>query len=115
MYIAVYKQLAAELLKTMDADGNDSFWHASLLNGSGYPVPETSGTASFAYGQGQFHIISAFSIEIQNKVGVYVAIRRISVGASSSTTGCCRPLPTSPLYRPLGPGERDTSISRSAK
>jgi rhamnogalacturonyl hydrolase YesR len=48
-YIAVFKQHAAKLLETQDSDGSGGFWHASLLNGSGYPVPETTGTASFAY------------------------------------------------------------------
>ena len=46
-YTQVYTELAAELLKLQ---GSDGAWHASLLDVSGYPVPETTGTASFAYG-----------------------------------------------------------------
>eukprot|EP01051_Picozoa_sp_SAG22_P007326 SAG22_NODE_512_length_9579_cov_27.293143_2_plen_203_part_00 len=51
-YIAIFKQHAAEILKTMDADGAGSWWHASLICGDclEYPWPETTGSASFAYG-----------------------------------------------------------------
>jgi rhamnogalacturonyl hydrolase YesR len=46
-YTLVFTQLAAELLQLQ---GSDGAWRASLLNVSGYPLPETTGTASFAYG-----------------------------------------------------------------
>jgi rhamnogalacturonyl hydrolase YesR len=46
-YLAIFKQLAAKLKSLQPEDGG---WRGSLLNVSGYPLPETSGTASFAYG-----------------------------------------------------------------
>ena len=45
-YIDIYKLQAAELKAIQGADGA---WFSSLLDGKGYPVPETTGTANFAY------------------------------------------------------------------
>jgi rhamnogalacturonyl hydrolase YesR len=46
-FVAVYRSMAAKLLKLQSADG---FWHASLLDPASYPNPEMSATAFFVYG-----------------------------------------------------------------
>lgn len=46
-YIQQFKEMAAKLKSIQLADGS---WHASLLDPDSFPVPESSGTAFFAYG-----------------------------------------------------------------
>jgi rhamnogalacturonyl hydrolase YesR len=47
VYTTIFKQLSAELASIQGLDGA---WRASLLNASGFPTPETTGTANFVYG-----------------------------------------------------------------
>lgn len=46
VYTEIFKQLAIELASLQGADGA---WRASLLNATGFPSPETTGTANFVY------------------------------------------------------------------
>lgn len=46
-YVSVFTQLATRLAELQSDDGA---WGPSLLNATGYTVPETTGTANFAYG-----------------------------------------------------------------
>lgn len=45
-YIALFKQLAAEIIKYQQQDG---FWRASLLDPANFPAPESSATGLFCY------------------------------------------------------------------
>lgn len=47
VYTAIFKDLATKLATVQ---GSDGAWRASLLNASGFPDPETTGTANFVYG-----------------------------------------------------------------
>lgn len=46
-YIRLYKEMAARILQTQDAQGS---WHASLLDAGTYPQPENSASAFVCYG-----------------------------------------------------------------
>ncbi|MGF1777316.1 glycoside hydrolase family 88/105 protein [Vibrio nomapromontoriensis] len=46
-YLAMYKDLAAEVIKYQQADG---FWRTSLLDPESFPAPESSATSLFCYG-----------------------------------------------------------------
>lgn len=46
-YIKIFKLQAAKLASIQGPDGA---WRASLLNATGYPTPEMTGTSSFCYG-----------------------------------------------------------------
>ena len=47
VYVSIFTHLAARLAEIQSDDGA---WRPSLLNATGYTVPETTGTANFAYG-----------------------------------------------------------------
>ena len=49
-YVEIFKLHAAKLVSIHSADERGIYWHSSLLNASGYPAPEMTGTASFVYG-----------------------------------------------------------------
>ena len=46
-YLALFKNLAAEVIKYQQADG---FWRTSLLDPENFPAPESSATSLFCYG-----------------------------------------------------------------
>jgi rhamnogalacturonyl hydrolase YesR len=46
-YLAMFKNLAAEVIKYQQADG---FWRTSLLDPENFPAPESSATSLFVYG-----------------------------------------------------------------
>jgi rhamnogalacturonyl hydrolase YesR len=86
-YVTMLRDMASRL---RELQGSDGMWRTSLLNPTGYPVPETSGTAMFAFAIARGITLGVLDRDTYAPVVLraWDALTRISLQPSGFVTNC---------------------------